>query len=66
MRRLVEPIQTLQAGAAKIGAGAFDHRIEVKTGDELQTLADEFNRMAGQLQQYTTGLEQKVESARAT
>ncbi len=61
MRRLVRPIQTLQAGATKIGAGALDHRIEVKTGDELQALGDEFNRMAGQLQQYTSGLEQKVE-----
>ena len=61
MRRLVQPIHTLQAGATKIGAGALDHRIKLKTGDELQALGDEFNQMAGQLQEYTAGLEQKVE-----
>ena len=44
-RRLVQPIQALQASAAKIGAGELDHRIEIRTGDELETLADEFNRM---------------------
>jgi signal transduction histidine kinase len=61
MRKLVQPIQTLQAGATKIGAGALDHRIELKTDDELQALGDEFNQMADRLQQYTAGLEQKVE-----
>src|SRR5689334_12206251 len=61
MRRLLKPVQTLQAGATKIGAGALDHRIELKTGDELQALGDEFNRMAEQLQEYTAGLEQKVD-----
>jgi signal transduction histidine kinase len=61
MRRLVRPIHTLQAGASKIGAGALDHRIDVRTGDELQALGDEFNRMAKKLQEYTAGLEQKVE-----
>jgi signal transduction histidine kinase len=61
MRNLVKPIQTLQAGAAKIGAGALDYRIALTTGDELQALGDEFNRMAGELQDYTAGLEQKVE-----
>jgi signal transduction histidine kinase/HAMP domain-containing protein len=60
-RKLVSPIRTLQASASKIGAGALDHRIELHTGDELQALGDEFNRMAGQLHQYTAGLEQKVE-----
>ena len=61
VRRMVRPVQTLQAGAARIGSGALDHRIEVKSGDELGALAGEFNRMAEQLQEYTTGLEQKVE-----
>jgi signal transduction histidine kinase len=61
VRRMVSPIQTLQAGAARIGAGALDHRIEVKGSDELGALAGEFNRMAEQLQEYYAGLEQKVE-----
>jgi signal transduction histidine kinase len=61
VRRMVSPVQTLQAGAARIGSGALDHRIEVKGSDELGALAGEFNRMAEQLQEYYAGLEQKVE-----
>jgi signal transduction histidine kinase len=60
-RRMVAPIQTLQAGAARIGAGALDQRIEVRTGDELEVLADQFNSMTAQLQESYTNLEQKVE-----
>jgi two-component system NtrC family sensor kinase len=60
VRRMVGPIRLLQAGAARIGAGDLDSRINVRTGDELESLADEFNTMAGQLQQSYTGLERKV------
>jgi signal transduction histidine kinase len=59
-RSMVRPIQTLQAGAARIGAGALDQRIEVRTGDELESLADHFNSMATQLQASYANLEQKV------
>lgn len=59
-RRMVTPIKALQAGATQIGAGALDHRIEVKTGDELEALAGEFNRMAARLRDSYSGLEQKV------
>ena len=61
-RRMVKPIQALQAGAERIGAGELGHRIEVKTGDELETLADQFNRTAAQLQESYANLEQKVEA----
>jgi len=60
-RRVVRPVEVLRQGAARIGAGALDHRIEVRTGDELEALATEFNRMADQLQESYAGLEQKVE-----
>jgi signal transduction histidine kinase len=60
-RRMATPIQALQAGAARIGAGALDQRIDVQTGDELEGLAGEFNRMAGQLRESYATLEQKVE-----
>jgi signal transduction histidine kinase len=62
VRRMVKPIHALRAGAAKIGAGALDHRIEVKTGDELEALGDGFNRMAEQLQESYAELERKVEA----
>ncbi len=59
-RNLVTPIQALQDGAARIGAGALEQHIEVRTGDELQELADEFNQMGERLQESYATLEQKV------
>ncbi len=59
-RRMVRPIHALQRGAAHIGAGALDQRIEVRTGDELEALAEEFNRMTAKLRESYTTLEQKV------
>ncbi len=59
-RRMTSPIRTLQTGAANIGAGALDQRIHLRTGDELEALADEFNRMAARLQELYAGLEQRV------
>jgi class 3 adenylate cyclase len=47
--RVVRPLQALRQGAARIGAGALDQRIDVKTGDELEALADEFNQMTAKL-----------------
>jgi signal transduction histidine kinase len=60
-RRMVRPIAALQAGAAHIGAGDLGGRIDVHTGDELEALAEQFNRMATQLEESYTGLERKVE-----
>ncbi len=61
-RKMVTPIQALQSGAARIGAGDLGHRIEVRTGDELEALADQFNSMTAQLQESYANLEQKVEA----
>ncbi len=60
-RRLVRPIESIQVAAAKIGSGQLDQRIEVSSNDELGALAEEFNRMAAQLQESYSGLELKVE-----
>jgi signal transduction histidine kinase len=60
-RRLVVPIQKLRAGAARIGAGDLTQRISIKTGDELEGLADQFNDMASKLEESYTDLEKKVE-----
>ena len=59
-RRMLVPITALQAGARRLGAGDFGHRIEVKTADELEELANQFNGMAGQLAATYSGLEEKV------
>jgi signal transduction histidine kinase len=60
-RAMVRPIRALQEGAARIGAGHLGDRIQVRTGDELEALGAELNRMATQLQESYAGLERKVE-----
>jgi signal transduction histidine kinase len=60
-RRMVGPIQALRAGAARLGSGDLAQRISVKTGDELEALADQFNDMAGRLQESYADLEKKVD-----
>jgi signal transduction histidine kinase len=64
-RSMVRPISTLQEGAQRIGAGDLDSQIEVRTGDELEALAAQFNRMTAQLRESYAGLERKVEERTA-
>jgi len=60
-RRMVVPIRTLRQGAARIGHGDLSQRISIKTGDELEALAEQFNDMAGRLSDSYADLEKKVE-----
>jgi signal transduction histidine kinase len=64
-RRMVGPIQALRAGAERIGGGDFAQRISIKTGDELEGLANQFNEMGARLQESYTDLENKVEQRTA-
>lgn len=59
-RRMTGPISALAEGAARIGGGHLDQRISIKTGDELEGLGDQFNRMAARLQESYATLEQRV------
>ena len=59
-RGMVAPIRQLQSGAARIGEGDLDYRIDVRTGDELEALGGEFNRTAARLADSYRGLEAKV------
>jgi signal transduction histidine kinase/CheY-like chemotaxis protein len=60
-RKMVVPIQTLTAGAMRLGSGDLNQRIAIATGDELEELGTQFNKMAGQLQDSYSNLERKVE-----
>ena len=60
-RRMVIPIRALQTGAQRIGGGDLAQRISINTGDELEALGGQFNRMAERLQESYATLEQKVE-----
>jgi signal transduction histidine kinase/CheY-like chemotaxis protein len=57
---MVSPIRKLQAGAEQIGAGDLAHRIHVETGDELEELSEQFNRMGAQLQESYADLERRI------
>ena len=60
-RGMVRPIRILDEGARRIGDGDLDQKIDIHTGDELEALADQFNRMTGQLSESYAGLERKVD-----
>ena len=64
-RRMVGPIQALRAGAERIGGGDFTQRISIRTGDELEGLADQFNDMGARLKESDADLENKVEQRTA-
>ena len=60
-RRVVRPVRILREGVERIGTGDLGYRLDLKTGDEIEVLADEFNKMTTQLQESYNNLEQKVE-----
>ncbi len=55
--RVVRPLRRLREGAALIGAGALEHQINIRTGDELEGLADEFNQMTVKLRESYNNIE---------
>ena len=64
-RRMVVPIRAMQEGAQRIGGGELGHRLSIRTGDELEALADQINRSAGALEESYSTLEQRVEDRTA-
>jgi signal transduction histidine kinase len=59
-RRVVRPLEALRRGVERIGKGELNHRLDLKTGDEIEILAEEFNEMAAHVRDAYTGLERKV------
>jgi GAF domain-containing protein/HAMP domain-containing protein len=57
---LTSPLAVLTKTAEKIASGDLKARAQVKTEDEIGTLAVTFNRMTDQLDQTLIGLEQRV------
>lgn len=60
VRHITNPIQKLIHASEQVTAGQFKHRIEVKTGDEIEKLADQFNLMSAELDESYSLLEKKV------
>lgn len=59
-KKISAPIVKLKDAAVRIGNGELAVRTEIKTEDEIETLASEFNHMAERLQASHATLEQKV------
>ena len=64
-RRMAAPIARLRQATADMAAGQLDQRLDVRTGDEIQGLAEDFNAMSERLQQSYRELESKVEQRTA-
>lgn len=60
-KQFVKPLQALADIAAKFTEGDWNQRAEVLREDEIGSLAQSFNRMAGQLGEAYQSLEKKVD-----
>ncbi|MBA3482674.1 MAG: HAMP domain-containing histidine kinase [Pirellulales bacterium] len=56
-----DPLQTLVHGSRKVAAGNFDHRIELKTGDEIGELANAMNAMTNRFREIRDDLDKQVQ-----
>ncbi|MBT3393917.1 MAG: SpoIIE family protein phosphatase, partial [Waddliaceae bacterium] len=67
-KKITDPIILLNKGANIIGSGKLEHKLDIQTGDELESLSDAFNKMAENLKSYiknlntTTAEKEKIES----
>ena len=66
--QFTRPISEVRRGAEVISRGNYKHRLRLNTGDEIEELAGQFNRMAASLeehereiQQHRYGLEEMVD-----
>jgi signal transduction histidine kinase/DNA-binding response OmpR family regulator len=56
--RITKPLSELTAGAKEIAEGHFDRRLDIRSNDELEILADSFNDMTGRLKHNVEALEE--------
>jgi GAF domain-containing protein/HAMP domain-containing protein len=59
-RGLGQSITELRQGVVRISRGDLYHRLEIRTGDEIEELGDEFNWMADELADLVGSLEKRV------
>jgi len=62
MNMIIRPINTLRTGARQISDGNLEHRIDVRTADELQEFAEDFNIMGEKLLERTNKIEATTEA----
>jgi len=59
-QRIIQPVIDMIHAAKKVASGDFTQTIVTNSGDEIDVLAAQFNRMSAQLQASYTGLENRV------
>jgi two-component system NtrC family sensor kinase len=59
-RWMFAPLRHLEEGVARVGAGDFEHPIEVHSGDEMEELATAFNGMTSRLREMYRDLAHQV------
>lgn len=57
-RGVTSPLRSLILGVREVGRGNLEQRVNVKSKDEIQELADAFNKMTKGLQETQTKLQQ--------
>ena len=60
-RRVVRPLEALRRGVEKIGKGDLNYHLEIKTGDDIEVLAEQFNHMVEEIKNSYQLLEDKVQ-----
>ena len=61
VRRITQPINQLIAATASVAAGNLGHATTVETGDEIEDLSNQFNRMSAQLAESYAALKEREE-----
>jgi len=57
---VTRPLLALHKGVEAIGEGRLDHRIDIKTGDEIEAVANRFNEMAASLEGAKKELDRRI------
>lgn len=60
--RITGPLSKLREGARIVGEGDLDYKLKIKTGDEIEEVAYEFNKMTEGLKESREKLEEAKES----
>ena len=60
-RWVLYPVRLLQRGVRRVARGQFDYKIDLKTGDEMEGLAEAFNDMTARLSVTYADLERQVQ-----
>jgi len=61
VRRITRPINELIQASQEVASGKLGRQIAARTGDELQALVEQFNRMSSRLQESYSALQEREE-----